>query len=135
MTMDHSAEAQGHHAGSSPWFPCRLRQRRPLAEPRISGHGNAFGQFVGADWLSVENLPQHRSPFQRLGTCFGRGGMITLVGCHVGQMEGCCFSCRTLPRFLCKPLRRHSGGLTRCFITCARSGPKLADSVDALLGQ
>ena len=52
---------------------------------RIIGHGNAHGQRIGKDFLSVHSLPKHAGALKRLIPYFAADAEVTLGGCQVGQ--------------------------------------------------
>jgi hypothetical protein len=51
----------------------------------IIGHGNATGQYVGADWLDSGSLSTHRGELGRLAPFFSPSAVVTLGGCSVGR--------------------------------------------------
>jgi hypothetical protein len=100
-----------------------------IGELRIVGHGNAYGQYVGADWLDNTSLRSFRSEFARLRSLFGRSGLITLGGCLVGRNGGLLVALSDITNV---PVRAFTasqrplvpgdeGNETRCYITCTRS--------------
>ena len=121
-----------------------LTKKKKIRELRIFGHGNVWGQYVGGDWLSLPSLPSWRPELAKLAVgCFGRGGFITMAGCEQGGNGGFLLEISSIvgvPVQGFTALQRPTvpgdeGGVTRCFITCSRTGPTAADSVDRILGQ
>ena len=122
-----------------------LAKTKRVRELRIVGHGSAHGQYIGKDWLSITSLAKtFRPDFVKLSVgCFGPGGFITMGGCEQGENGGLLLE---ISNIVGVPVQGFTaaqrvlpfgdeGGLTRCFITCAREGKTFADSVDKLLGQ
>ena len=120
-----------------------LAKKKKVRELRIMGHGNVYGQWVGSDWLSLATLPTHRPELLKLVHCFGSGGFITMAGCEQGNNGGFLLEISNITGVpvqgftaMQRPtLPGDEGGVTRCFITCARGPTTGSDTFDKILGQ
>ncbi|MDD9943493.1 MAG: hypothetical protein OXU20_20805 [Myxococcales bacterium] len=120
---------------------CRHGDR--IAELRIVGHGSESGQYVGADWLSLETLPSFRSELSRMHPLFVRGGIgrrpsVVMGGCRQGRNPSLLLALSRIwnvPVSGFTALQRPAwpgdeGGRTTCYITCTRQGRTVADTID-----
>ena len=58
-----------------------------IGELRIMGHGNREGQWIGGEWVTSQNVTDHKVDFARLRPYFDPFGLITMGGCRVGQND------------------------------------------------
>jgi hypothetical protein len=109
-----------------------------IAELRIVGHGNEFGQYVGADWLDSDTIRRYRSDLFKLVPFFGKNGHVIMGGCKVGRNGSFLLK---LSNYLNVPVTGFTasqrplvpgdeGGSTTCFLTCTRTGKKGFDYLD-----
>ena len=49
-----------------------------LGELTLVGHGNAFGQDIGTDWVDNKTLESFRTSLKRLVPLFGSDGLVTM---------------------------------------------------------
>jgi hypothetical protein len=102
-----------------------------VRELRIVGHGNEYGQFIGADWVGDRNVHAFAVHWGRLKTYFDPScGLVTLGGCKVGQAE---LLLLKMSHYLGVPVRAFrtfqnpvipgdEGGETRCvYYGCTRT--------------
>lgn len=109
-----------------------------IAELRIVGHGNAYGQYIGSDWLDSKTVKSHRSDLAKLAPFFGKEGHVIMGGCKVGQngsllltlsdyfnvqVTGFTASQRPL-------VPGDEGGSATCYLTCTRTGKMGFDYLD-----
>lgn len=99
-----------------------------LGELTLVGHGNAFGQDIGSDWVDNKTLESFRSSLKRLVPLFGSDGLVTMGGCEQGQNGSFLLA---ISDMLDVPVRGftayqralypgNQGSETRCFLTCTR---------------
>lgn len=111
-----------------------------IRELRIVGHGNDYGQYIGADWIDNSTLRNFRSQLHRLTGLFATSeSLITLGGCKVGRNGSLLVELSNITNV---PVRAFTasqrplvpgdeGNETICYITCARSsGGNLWDFLD-----
>lgn len=115
-----------------------------LGELRIIGHGNALGQYVGAEWLSEQSLPNHRAALVRLAPLFAHatastpGGLVTLGGCLVGHATGLMLRLSDIFNVPVRAFRASQrplipgdeGSEVQCYITCTRESRRGFDYLD-----
>jgi hypothetical protein len=100
-----------------------------INELRIVGHGNAFGQYIGSDWIDCDTIKKFRSEFCKLMPLFCSPGLITLGGCQVGQNGGLLLQLSDMTNVAVRAFSASQrplvpgdeGNETKCYITCARS--------------
>jgi|NOAtaT_7_FD_contig_21_988952_length_751_multi_7_in_0_out_0_2 hypothetical protein len=109
-----------------------------IAELRIVGHGNALGQYIGADWVEETTLPPLESELRRLRPLFGGNGLVTLGGCRVGHSSGLMLRMSNILNVPVRGFRAaqrplipgDEGSEQRCYITCTRQSRRGFDHVD-----
>jgi len=109
-----------------------------IAELRIVGHGNEYGQYIGSDWVDSSTVRKYRSDLVRLAPFFGKAGHVIMGGCKVGQNGALLV---TLSDYFNVPVTGYTasqrplipgdeGGSTTCYLTCTRSGKRGFDYLD-----
>jgi len=101
-----------------------------IGELRIVGHGNAYGQFMGANWIEDRTAGTYAKDFRRIGKLFSaQRGVVTLGGCQVGQNGPLLLK---LSEYFKVPVRAFTalqrplvpgdeGNSTDCYVTCSTS--------------
>lgn len=109
-----------------------------IRELRIVGHGNESGQYIGADWISLDTIDIYRSQLVRIAPFFALKANVIMGGCRMGRNGGLLLKLSEIfnvpvsgfTAFQRPALPGDEGGRTTCYITCTREGKTTADSFD-----